>query len=305
MAKKALPKATHEGKLKIGELVIECAVLDDGRRMLTQSDVMRALGRSRQAKGRQHYDGDVTLPAFLTAKNLKPFIQDDLRVTSSQVEFKQLRGGRAFGYPAELLPKICAVFIDAERAGALVSSQKHIAEQAHILIMGFATVGIVALVDEATGYQYDRARSALAEILEKFISEELLKWAKRFPDAFYEQLFRLRGWTYLPFSVKRPSYVGKLTNDLIYSRLAPGVLEKLKKETPRNSESGRLKHHMHRWFTEDIGHPRLQEHIHAVITLMKASSDWASFQRSINRALPKQMDQGMFSKPKGDNKKSR
>src|SRR5216683_6841984 len=124
---KIVPKATHEGILTIGNMEIPCAVLENGTRVLTQSGAMIALGRARQAKGRQYYDGDVNLPAFLTAKNLKPFIPNELYVTSSQIEFRRKSGGRAFGYPAELLPKICGVFIDADEAGKLTAAQKHIA----------------------------------------------------------------------------------------------------------------------------------------------------------------------------------
>jgi hypothetical protein len=51
--------------------------------------------------------------------------------------------------------------------------QEHIAKQAEILVRGFAGVGIIALVDEATGYQQDRARDALSRILEAFIAKEL------------------------------------------------------------------------------------------------------------------------------------
>src|SRR5271165_2738199 len=161
-AGKVIPRATHEGILMIGDMEIPCAVLDNGTRLLTQSGVMIALGRARQAKGRQYYDADVNVPAFLTAKNLKPFIPQELTVTSSQLEFKTLSGGRAFGYRAELLPKICGVFLDADKAGVLVARmQGHIAERAMILIRGFASVGIIALVDEATGYQYERPRRDL------------------------------------------------------------------------------------------------------------------------------------------------
>ena len=94
---KTIPQATHEGILTIGDMEIPCAVLEDGTRVLTQSGVMVALGRARQAKGRQYYDADVNLPAFLTAKNLKPFIPEELTVTSSQLEFKRDSGIRLSG----------------------------------------------------------------------------------------------------------------------------------------------------------------------------------------------------------------
>src|SRR5271169_5627447 len=116
---KDIPYATHEGTIRIGEIEIPCAVLNTGQRVLTQSGFMRALGRARQAKGRQYYRGDVNLPAFLTAQNLKPFISNKLEVTSSQIEFRTKKGMRAFGYEDELLPEVCDVFIHAERAGVL------------------------------------------------------------------------------------------------------------------------------------------------------------------------------------------
>jgi len=185
-----------------------------------------------------------------------------------------------------LLADICDAILEARKNGKLNYQQQHIAEKAELLVRGFARVGIIALVDEATGYQDFRARQALEKILERFLSQELLGWAKRFPDDFYKELFRLRGWEYKPGSVKRPMLVGRLTNDLVYSRLAPGVLTELQSRTPRD-DRGRLKHHFHRWLTEDIGHSKLQEHLSAVIALMRASADWRGFERMINRALPK------------------
>jgi hypothetical protein len=283
--KAGLPRATHEGMLPIGDAVIPCAVLETGQRVLTQSGFMRVMGRARQAKGREYYDADVNLPAFLTAKNLRPFISKELEKTSSQIEFRTVRGMTAFGYPAELLPKVCDVFIEADEAGALTKGQKHIAAQARLLIRGLAHVGIIGLVDEATGYQDERARDALAKILEAFIAKELRPWVQTFPPEFYKEMFRLRRIPYRT-DVKRPQYIGVLTNDLVYSRLAPGVLDELRRITPRD-EKGRLKHHLHRRLTDEIGHPKLQQHLSAVTALMKASDSWEQFKPMADRALPK------------------
>lgn len=163
----------REGSIKLGELELPCAVLEDGRRVLTQSGVMLALGRARQVKSRKYFDADVNLPAFLQAKNLKPYISSDLQVTSSRIDFRTLAGAKAFGFTAEVLPSICEVFIDAEREDQLVESQKHIALRARLLYKGFAKLGIIALVDEATGYQEIRARDALQAYLERSIRKEL------------------------------------------------------------------------------------------------------------------------------------
>ena len=281
-----IPRATHEGTLKIGKMEIPCAVLENGQRVLTQSGFMRALGRARQAKGREYYEGDVNLPAFLTAQNLKPFIPKDLEVTSSQIEFKPLRGRRAFGYPAELLPKVCDVFLDAEKAGTLLATQKHIAERAHLLIRGLAHVGIVALVDEATRYQEVRDRMALQAILDAFLRKELAAWAKRFPDEFYQEIFRLRSWTWKGVSVNKPQVVANYTKDIVYARLLPRILKELEEKNPMTDKGYRKARH-HQWLTEDVGHPALAQHLHAVIALMRISKTWDEFKTMLNKAFPK------------------
>ena len=232
------------------------------------------------------------LPPFLAAKNLEPFIDEDLRRSSAPIVFRTKKGGGregnlAYGYAAELLPKVCEVMLRARDAGGvLLQQQQRLAKEADILMRGFAHVGIIALIDEATGYQYQRSRAALEEILEKFIAKELQPWAKRFPDEFYEEMFRLRGWPYDPESVKRPSYVGKLTNDLVYARLAPAILDELRAKNPPDAK-GRRRHKHHQWLTDDIGHPKLREHLAAVVALEKAATSWDGFYRGIQRALPR------------------
>jgi hypothetical protein len=261
-------------------------VLSTGQRVLTQSGFMIALGRARQAKGRAYYDGDVNMPAFLTAKNLKPFISNDLEVTSSQIQFRTANGQIGYGYPAELLPKVCYVFLDAERAGVLTHNQKHIAEKAHILAKGLSQVGIIALVDEATGYQEVRDRMALQAILDKFLRKEFAAWAKRFPDDFYREIFRLRDWQWRGMKINRPQCVANYTKNLIYERLAPGILEELETRNPKD-ESGKRKAAHHQWLTEDVGHPALAQHLYATIGLMRLANSWDQLMRMMDRAYPK------------------
>lgn len=283
---KGLPAATYTGEIVIGDAHLSCAVLEGEVRVLTQSDMMRALGRSRQAKGRGFYDADANLPAFLTAKNLRPFIPDDLYVKSSQIEFRLSSGQKAFGYRAELLPQVCEVYLKARDAGALTPQQEHIARQTEMLMRGLATIGIVALVDEATGYQRDRASDALARILEKFIAKELQPWVKTFPDEFYEQMFRLRGLDFPHETVQRPRYFGHLTNDIIYRRLAPGVLAELKNTVPK-TPSGRRRGTLQQKLTPEFGHPKLREHLASVTTIMALSDDYADFKKKLDRRHPR------------------
>lgn len=293
-----LPKATHRGILPIGDIEIPCFVLENGTRVISGRGMTKAIGMKGRGQG---------VRRITAHKTLKPFINNELDLAiQNPLHFKSV-GSRSkipnSGYEATILHDLCQAVLEARDKGALKTEQeKRYAQYCDILVRSFAKVGIIALVDEATGYQYDRARKALEEILDKFISKELRKWAKTFPDEFYEQMFKLRGWRYIPFSVKRPGVVGKYTNDLVYERLAPGVLEELKRLTPKD-EKGRRVHRYFQRLTEDIGHPRLREHLTAVIALMKASTSWGQFYRMLQRALPKYLDQLSFDlKPMKDNK---
>ena len=138
------------------------------------------------------------LPPFLVAASLKDYISNDLRtMVSSPHKYRDPRGGPIrIGFEATLLPKVCEVWLEARAADALTTIQKPVAERAEILMRGLAQIGIIALVDEATGYQRDRAKDALARILEAFIAKELQLWLKTFPADFYQEMFRLRGMEY-------------------------------------------------------------------------------------------------------------
>lgn len=278
------PRATHYGELEIGNLTIPCAVLEDGTRVLTQQGFLIAIGRSgKPARGRGSQLEKMA--PFLDLGNLKPFVDKDLADSTKPIVFRVPSGSRAYGYRAELLPKVCEVYLQARDDGKLLKSQEKMATACEILMRALAHVGIVALVDEATGYQYDRSRRALEEILEAFIKDELGKWAKRFPDEFYAELFRLKG-LHWPSSKNPPQYVGHWTNNLVYKRLAPGILDELKNKTPKTKRGNRSTRY-HQWLTDDVGHPKLQEHLHAVIALMRSSEDWGDFEKRLNKALPR------------------
>ena len=290
-----LRKATHSGDLKIGEIIIPCAVLDDGTRVLSESGINKHLGatggKNYRLRNMSNSDGDMRpLPLFVASKALLPFItkvfkQEDL----APIEY-QLGNTIAKGYPAEILPKICEIWLTARDQGELQSTQFPKAKRAEILMRGLATVGIVALVDEATGYQEVRDRQALQVILDKYLTDEWAKWTKTFPDDYYKELFRLKGLTYPTMDGgKKPAYVGHWTNDIVYSRLAPGVLKELKEKNPRLLTGNRKrKHHQH--FTKDFGHPILTEHISNVTFLMAGSTEWDQFKIMLDRAKPKYGD---------------
>lgn len=286
-----MPVASHEGTFPLGTMEVSCAVLPNGKRLITQGTFLRALGRSRSPKGGTGVLSTVDgTPFFLQAEAFKPFINKDLLESTTPIFYRTKDGSKDVGYDAAILPMVAEVYLKYRDAAQLergiveMRYQKMVAA-ADVLIRGLAQVGIIALVDEATGYQRDRARDALQQILEKFIAKELRPWVHTFPDEFYTNLFRIRKLDASDIT-KRPSYFGHLTNNIVYARLAPTVLDELKKMTPKRQD-GSLKHHLHRRLSADTGHPKLREHLASVISLMKISDEYDDFMRFLDRAHPR------------------
>jgi hypothetical protein len=280
-----LPKETHSGVLAVGG--IPCAVLDNEKRVLTVAGINAAFGSRKKGANQGSPQELRGFPPFLANARLASFISAELFDTlRSPLVYRTRGGNNAYAYDADLLALICEAIMEAERANSLLPGQRRLADAARTLYKGLVRVGIVALIDEATGHQADRGRDALAKILEKFIAKELGKWVRTFPPDFYKEIFRLNAWPYTPDSVKRPGVIAHYTKDVVYARLAPGVLDELKRVTPKN-DAGKPRAKLFQSLTEDLGHPRLREHLYAVVALMKISKDWAGFTRHLDSVFPR------------------
>ncbi|MFQ2070661.1 P63C domain-containing protein [Aeromonas veronii] len=288
--KMKLPLAKNEGVLRIGEAELEVAVLEDGKRIISQGSVFKALGRP--ARGvRAVPEGEIAMPAFMDAGNLKPFINQELRDAINRVKYQTHSGDTVEGYDASILPLVCDVYLQAREAGVITkSNQLDTAMKAEILVRSLAKVGIIALVDEATGYQEVRPRDALQAYLDKVISKELAAWAKKFPDEFYENIYKLRGWPWTGMSKNRFSVVAHYTRDLVYERLGDSILEELERKTPKN-EKGNRKVKLHQWLTDDVGNPMLAQHLHSVIMIQRLAIangyGWNRFVKMVDQVMPK------------------
>lgn len=283
---KHIPKADYgslDRPLRIGNLEIPCYVLDDGRRVITQSGMLIALDMS---PGTATKGGGDRIANFTSTKAISPFVSDNLRgMITEPIRFRA-HGMMAYGYEATILPEICDAVLAARQEKKLNYQQEHIAKQAEILVRAFARVGIIALVDEATGYQEIRDREALQEILKRYISEELMAWVRTFPMDFYKQIFRLKAWNWN--DGRMSPIMGGIVNDLVYSRLAPGVLEELKKRNPV-TEKGYREHKHFQHLTADIGNPALTRHLYELIGMARpfALGEWEKYYDLVNRTFPK------------------
>jgi hypothetical protein len=283
-----------QNDLNLAGLHIPCAIIEgerkgEVRRVLTENGISEALlggrsGASKRLKKESQISG-APIPIFLAPGQLKAFINNDL-YDGLLMPIEYVDGNRIItGYDARILPTVCDIWLKAREAGALQAQQLDKAQKAEVLMRALAHIGIIALVDEATGYQHVRAKDALAKILEAFVAKELQPWVKKFPSSFYEEIFRLRKLEYPTATVRRPQYFGHLTNDIIYRRLAPGVWKELKLKVAKD-EKGRPKHKLHQNLSHEIGDPRLRDLITSVTTIMKLSNSWDDFKQKIDRIHP-------------------
>lgn len=276
----------YEGSLIIGNVQLPCYVLSNGTRVLSGRKMQETL---------HIVDDNISgtkMPQFLANNKLKPFIfkEKDAAHFKPIVCYKGKQ--RINGYEATVLTDICEAVLAARRAGVNLSErQETVAAQCEIILSAFARVGIIALIDEATGYQHDREKDELQRILKAYISEELLPWQKRFPDIYYKELFRLNGWNYTIKDIrKRPGVIGKWTNDLIYKQLPNGVLEELKCKTPKSAKGKNIAK-LHQSLTEDVGHPALSAQIAQIVTLFQLSDNMAQMWQQFRKLKERQSGQ--------------
>lgn len=271
-------KALYRGHLPIADVELECAVLDDGKRVLSATSVFTAFDRPRRANSRLEIDG-IKVPAFMDASNLKPYITQNVIERIKPVKYIDGKQEKV-GYVATLLPKMCEIYLQARRDGSLTPSQEKLAVKSEILLSALAQVGIDALVDEATGYQYDRKHDALRLLLQKYIVEGMQKWMHTFPDSFFMELDRLYD-NEPTTSQKRPQYYGKFINKYIYDQIEHGYV-KSKLNQLNIKEDGKRKGRFHQWLSED-GRNILSHQIGRVQMLMEMSQNINQFKTSADK----------------------
>lgn len=283
--------------LRIVDVEIPCAIVmgpDGVKRVLSETGITSAILGSRSGASKRikkaAQDAGAPLPIFLAPGQLKPFISKDL-IDGPLSPIDYMDGTKIVrGYDASILAAVCNVWLKAREAGALQVQQLPKAQKAEMLARALAETGIVALVDEATGYQSVRPQGALQAYLELVIRRELAVWAKKFPDEFYENIYKLKNWTWPGMSKNRYSVVAKYTTNLIYERLGIGILDELIRKTPKNKK-GYRPNKLHQWLSDEIGDPMLSQHMHSILMFQRLAIangyGWKRFVNMVDQVLPR------------------
>jgi P63C domain len=284
---------SFKSKITIAGKSIPCAVVmgpHGVQRVLSEAGVTNAVLGDRSGASKRKKEAGSPLPIFVAPKQLEPFITKDL-LEGPLKPIDYLDGTRIVrGYDTTVLTAVCNIWLEARAKGALQNQQLDKAMKAEILVRALADTAVVALVDEATGYQAVRPQNALQSYLELVIRRELAVWAKKFPDEFYENIYKLKGWTWPGMSKNRYSVVANYTTNLIYDRLGPGITEELVKKTPM-SDKGHRPNRLHQWLTEDVGDPMLATHLHSILMFQRLAISngygWKRFLHMVDQVLPR------------------
>jgi hypothetical protein len=266
-------KALYQGPLPIGDVELDCAILDDkeNTRVINMTSVFKAFDRAPRGNNRL-----INIPAFMDAQNLQKHVDQELIGLIKPIQYQD---GTALktGYNALILPALCDMYLKARRAGDLAAKQKLLAEKAEILQSSFAKVGMIALIDEATGFQRDRKHDALRLLLSKYIAEGLQKWLSTFPDSFFLELDKLYN-NEPTSSQKRPQYYGHFINRYVYDPIENGYV-KSKLNELNIDEKGKRKARFHQWLNEN-GRTILIHQIGRVQMLMEMCPNIDQFKKA-------------------------
>ena len=271
--------ATHKGILYIGGLQLECYVLADGRRVFHKRGMAKAMGLKSE--------GGNAFMKTLRRKSLGSEIDDELhKNVENPIVFNAFGSDPAHGYEAEILINICKAVIRADEAGKLGKMQQSMVRQAKAITNSLANVGIIALIDEATGYQTERDPQALRMLVQAYLENEMREWEKEFPDDFYVTLNHVYGSDpYIQrghgnIVINKPQHFGNFTNKYVYGPLENGeVLKELQHLNPLVDAKGTRKQKFHQFLSKGYGLEKLRQQRQEVLTMLKLSDDIEAFKR--------------------------
>lgn len=267
----SLPTAHWRGSLDLGGSEIDCYVLKDGTRVLSSGSATKAIADVERG----------SLQDYIGQKSLKSYINSD-KILQETIKFS-IPGTQwpGVGITTEHFELICRGYVQAlyERA-ELTERQRENAIRCAVLSAGLTRTGLDALVDEATGYQYEREENALQVKLRAFIAEELRAWEKTFPDELWEEFGRLTNWKGSLHN--RPKYWGKLVIELIYDTLDPDVAKYLRENRPPPGVR------WHQNLTENYGARQLVSRCYEVVGLAKSCKSMPELRKKVAHHYGKQ-----------------
>jgi hypothetical protein len=284
-----LPKAVSGGDntpIRIAGIEVPCYVLDDDRRVISTSGMLDTL---QIARGGSMVRGMNRLELFVSRDRIRSHVSSELLYKIRNPIRFRIGKNVANGYTSDTLIDIAEAVISASNSKiGLQTQQAAIAFQCRIITSALTRIGLIALIDEATGHQTKREKDALQQILTTYILPEHRPWMKTIPDDFTKEIYRVYGWTRTSNN-RGPRYAGKLIRQLIYERLPKPVLPALDLQNPADAKY-RRKHKHHSFLTLEQGLDHFRTQVITVMTLLRISRNKSEFKRNLRAYFSNQTE---------------
>lgn len=228
-----MPKALYAGKLFDG--LVDCYVLDDKRRVISQRGMVRTL------TGGGAKDGKITRFVERLPEKFRHL------ASGPAIEFILPSGGRALGRESEWAVDVWQAYVDAHFAGELHPAQEELARHSANILRSLGKVGLAALIDEATGYQEVRASDELRGLFARYLRDEPMAWTRMWDDEVVGKLCSL-------YQVERsgkvfPAFLGTVIGKLYQTILPADVYAELKQ---RNGSGNERQGKHHQFFRDSL-----------------------------------------------------
>jgi len=277
-----IPEAVRQGILQIGDVQIDCYHLDNGKRVIHKRGIARALGMKSR--------GGNAFMKTMGRKGLGSAIPETLwDAINNPMVFKPLAGDPGHGYEATHLIDVCSAIVDAHRDGKLRPNQAFLGLQAEIIIRASAKLGIVALIDEATGYIADKRKEEYRDLFREFIRDEFREYKAEFPNQFFDMIYRLYRLPRGSNKNNHPQFFGHFIRRYIYEPLASShgaILELLDERNPVVYVNGGRRYKMFQFLSDVVGLPALRAHLWQVVGIGNSVKNKDAFERSFLNAFP-------------------
>lgn len=271
--------ATHKGSFveEFG-IDVECYVLNDATRtaVISQTGMGKAIGLSSRGNALPRFLGSRAMSTALGTE-LSEKLKNPLIFQWGSLGAQEGVGPTIHGYDAAILIDLCKSILRADAEGKLNRQQKDVARQAGIIIGASAKSGIQGLVYALAGYS--PSTDEVIQAFKVYVQEEAKKYEPEFPEALYEQWFRLyqipvhsgRGW---PWQFKH------LTVRHVYYPLAKSNGKILELVRALKTQGGDQKKKLFQ-FLNDVGARALRIHIGRLLEMTETSNTRAEYENRI------------------------
>ncbi len=262
--------------IRIADIEVPCYVLEDGRRVIPTNGM---LGTLHMARGGAMVRGMNRLELFVSRERIKPYVSNDLMERIRHPIRFFIGSSVAYGFTSDTLIDIAEAVIQADNSGTLQKQQSGIAFQCRVITSSLTRIGLIALIDEATGYQTKRDSDELQKILTAYLLPEHRPWIQTIPEELTDEIYRVYGWKRTQNN-RGPRYAGKLIRQLIYERMPKPVLPKLDSLNPSNSKYQRRHKHF-QFLTKQQGMDHFRSLVITIMTLLRISRNKGEFKRNL------------------------